>query len=161
MNKIQFILIVIICVLFGLIFPFVLPERFYADARPIVLDLYNEKGLIGSYPFTMLFYWITGLGKLPFSIVALIQLPILFFLLWLIGIPNRFAQINIKNCLIYLSFLMVSVFIGQPSKEFITFIFAAIIVYLFQYKYFSFGVAILFSSILFIIFGGFFRWISP
>ncbi|WP_313097094.1 hypothetical protein [Empedobacter sp.] len=157
MNRIQFLILSIICILLGLVFPFFLPEKFYFDATPIVLDPYNEKGLIGSYPFTMLFYWITGLGKLPFSIVALIQLPILYFLLWLIGIPNRFAQINIKNCLIYLSFLMVSIFIGQPSKEFITFIFAAIIIYLFQNKYFSFGVAILFSSILFIIFGGFFR----
>lgn len=157
MNKIQFILLVGVCILFGLFFPSILPEKFYFDAKHIITDPYNEKGLLGSYPFTMLFYWITGLGKLPFGLVALIQLPFLFLLLWVIGIPNKFAQFNIKNLLIYLSFFMVVIFIGQPSKEFITFIFAAIIVYFFQYKHFSLGVSILFSTLFFIVFGGFFR----
>lgn len=157
MNKFQFILLVTICVLLGLVFPLILPDKFFFDAKHIVLDPYNEKGLIGSYPLTMLFYWITGWSKLPYSLVALIQLPLLFLLLWIIGVPNKFQQLNIKNCLVYLSFLMIAVFIGQHSKEFITFIFAAIIVYLFQYKYFSLGTSILFSSVLFIFFGGVFR----
>jgi hypothetical protein len=157
MNKIQFIFIVIISVLMGMIFPLFLPERFYLDAGILVSDPGNEKGLIGSYPITILFYWITKLNALPFSLVALIQLPFLFLLLWLIGVPNKFAEINIKNCLIFLSFIMTAVFIGQPSKEFITYIFIAIIVFIFQYKYISLGVAILLSSLLFIFFGGIFR----
>ena len=116
MNKIQFILLVGVCILFGLFFPSILPEKFYFDAKHIITDPYNEKGLLGSYPFTMFFYWVSGLGKLPFGLVALIQLPFLFLLLWIIGIPNKFVQFNIKNLFIYLSFFMVVIFICQPSK---------------------------------------------
>ena len=105
----------------------------------------------------MLFYWITYVGKLPFSLVALIQLPILFYLLRLIGIPKRFGNIEVKNLLIYLSFLMVGIYIGQPSKEFITFIFSVLIVFIITYKRFSLGVTILFSSLAFIVFGVLFR----
>ncbi|MCA4782142.1 hypothetical protein NZD85_09140 [Empedobacter stercoris] len=152
-----FIVLSFLMILLGLIFPLILPENFYFDANIIVSDLGNEKGVIGSYPFTMLFYWITGLGKLPFSLLAIIQIPILLLLIWFIGIPNNFSTLNIKNSLIYLSFLMLVIFIGQPSKEFITFIFAAIIVYIFKYNYFSLGISILLSTLFFIIFGGVFR----
>lgn len=152
-----FIVLSLLMILLGLVFPLILPDKFYFDAKHIVTDERNEKGLIGSYPFTMLFYWITGLGKLPFGLVALFQLPILLLIIWLIGIPCKFSQLNIKNCLVYLSFLMIVVFIGQPSKEFITFIFAGIIVYMFQFKYFSLGISILITSILFIFFGAIFR----
>ncbi|MGV0922666.1 hypothetical protein [Empedobacter tilapiae] len=157
MNKLTFLLISVIILVFSIIFPLILPEKFYFDAKHIILDPYDEKGLLGSYPFTMFFYWITGLSKLHFSFIALFQVPFLFLLLWIIGIPFNFSQANIKNCVIYLSFFMLAVFIGQPSKEFITFVFAAIIVYTFQNKYFSLGISILLSSILFIVFGGIFR----
>ena len=144
MNKLTFLIISLFTILLSLVFPFFLPERFYLDANLIITDPYNEKGLIGSYPLTMLFYWITYVGKLPFSLVALIQLPILFYLLRLIGIPKRFGNIEVKNLLIYLSFLMVGIYIGQPSKEFITFIFSVLIVFIITYKRFSLGVTILF-----------------
>lgn len=157
MTKLQFIILALICIILGIIFPFILPERFYIDAKLIANDPYNEKGFIGSYPINMLLYSITGLGKLHFSLVALIQLPILFFSLWLIGVPQQFSKLNIKNLLIYLSFLMVAVFIGQPSKEFITFLFAAFVVYCFQNKQFSWGLAIIITSIWFFIFGGLYR----
>lgn len=157
MNKVQFLICAFICIILGIIFPFFLPERFYIDATLIANDPYNEKGLIGSYPINMLLYAITGVGKLHFSLVALIQLPILFLSLWLIGVPQQFSRFNIKNLLIYLSFLMVAVFIGQPSKEFITFILAAFVVYCFQNKQLSLGVAIIITSCLFFIFGAFYR----
>ena len=157
MNKLTFLIISLFTILLSLVFPFFLPERFYLDANLIITDPYNEKGLIGSYPLTMLFYWITYFGKLPFSLVALIQLPILFYLLQLIGIPKQFGNIGVKNLLIYLSFLMVGIYIGQPSKEFITFIFSVLIVFIITYKRFSLGVTILFSSMAFVVFGVLFR----
>ena len=157
MNKIQFIILAVISILLGIICPFILPERFFFDAILIVDDPYGEKGWIGSYPINMMLYSITGVAKLPFSIIAILQLPILFFLLWLIGIPRNFAKFTIKNCLIFLSFFMMAIFIGQPSKEFMTFIFAAIVVYFFQNNQLSIGVSILITSLLFIVFGGFYR----
>jgi len=153
-----FIILSIFLILFGFIFPFILPDKFYFDSEHIIADPFNEKGLLnGSYGFTILFYSITGLSKLPYSIIAIIQLMILFILLYKVGIPKHFSKLSIKNCLMYLAFLMITIFIGQPSKEFITFIFIALIVYTFQCNYLSFGIAILISSLLFFLFGYLFR----
>ncbi|WP_313384723.1 hypothetical protein [Chishuiella sp.] len=153
-----FIMLSIFLILFGFIFPFILPDKFYFDSEHIITDPFNEKGLFnGSYGFTMFYYSITGLSKLPFSFIAIIQLTILFYFLYKVGIPEKFSQLSIKNCLIYLAFVMIAMFIGQPSKEFITFIFIAIIVYTFQYNIFSFGIAILISSLFFFLFGYLFR----
>lgn len=157
MNKLQFYVLVIFSVVLSLVLPFVLPERFFLDAILIVKDPWDEKGWIGSYPISMMFYHLTKLGKLPFSIVALIQLPILYFILRLVGIPERFQIFTIKNILIYLCFVMMAIFIGQPSKEFFTFIFIGIIVLLFQQKVLSLGICLLISFLMFFIFGAIFR----
>lgn len=157
MNKIQFHILVVLSLLLGVIFPFVLPDRFFLDAGLIVEDPGNEKGLIGSYPLTMLFYAVTRLGQLPYSLVALIQLPILYFCFRLIGIPDKFQLFTIKNILVYLSFIMIAVFIGQPSKEFFTFLFMGLIVLIFQRKELSLGVCLLISFSLFVVFGAVFR----
>ena len=145
MNKLQFYVLAIFSVVISLVLPFVLPERFFLDAILIVKDPWGEKGWLGSYPISMMFYHLTKLGKLPFSIVALIQLPILYFILRIIGIPERFQIFTIKNILIYLSFVMMAVFIGQPSKEFFTFIFIGVIVLIFQRKEISLGICLLIS----------------
>ena len=134
MNKIQFYILVIFSLLLSVLFPYVLPERFFLDAGLIVQDPGNEKGWVGSYPLSMLFYAITRLGQLPYSLVALIQLPVLFLCLRLIGIPDKFQIFTIKNILVYLSFIMIAVFIGQPSKEFFTFLFMGFVVLIFQRK---------------------------
>lgn len=157
MNKLQFYLLFALSLILGVIFPYILPKRFFLDAGLIVLDPGNEKGWIGSYPISMMFYHVTKLGKLPFSVVALIQLPILYLILRFIGIPERFQIFTIKNILVYLSFLMMAVFIGQPSKEFFTFIFIGIIVLLFQRKELSLGICLLISFMMFFIFGAIFR----
>lgn len=157
MNKLQFYILVIFSLFLGVIFPFFLPDRFFADAILIVTDPGNEKGWIGSYPTSMMFYDITRLGELPFSIVALIQLPILYLILRLIGIPEKFQIFTIKNCLIYLGFLMMAVFMGQPSKEFFTFILLGLIVLLFKRKELSLGICLIASFILFGLFGAIFR----
>lgn len=157
MNKIQFYILVVLSLLLGVVFPFVLPERFFLDAGLIVQDPGNEKGWIGSYPLSMMFYAITRLGQLPYSLVALIQLPILFLFFRLIGISDKFQVFTIKNILVYLAFIMLAIFIGQPSKEFFTFIFIAVIVLLFQRKELSIGVCLLLSFVFFVIFGAVFR----
>lgn len=157
-RKFIFLLLSITCIIFGIICPFILPDRFFYDSWLIVTDPNNEKGLFnGSYGFTIFYYSITGLSKLPYSIIAIIQLTILFLIIYIIGIPEKFSQFSIKNCLIYLSFIMMAIFIGQPSKEFITFILIAIIVYTFECNYLSFGLAILISSLYFFLFGFLFR----
>jgi len=157
MNKIQFYILVIFSLFLSVIFPFFLPDRFFADAILIVTDPGNEKGWIGSYPTSMMFYAITRLGQLPFSVIALLQLPILYFILRLIGIPERFQIFTIKNLIVYLGFLMMAVFIGQPSKEFFTFVLLGVIVILFQRKELSLGVCLLISFVLLGLFGAIFR----
>lgn len=157
LSKTTFYILACICLLLALVFPFILPERFFGDAILIVTDPGNEKGWFGSYPVSMMFYHLTQLGKLPFSIIALIQLPILFFVLRLIGVPDHFQILTIKNIVAYLSFLMIAFFLGQPSKEFFTFVFVGVIVLLFQRKELSIGLCLLISFLMFFIFGAVFR----
>lgn len=156
-NIFYFYALIGIILVLSVIFPFVLPNRFFSDAYTIIYDKYNEIGLIGSYPFSMSFYKYTGLKYLPFSIVALIQLPILYYLLKKIGIPKDFHIVTVKNLLVYLSFLMMAIFIGMPSKEFITFVFIWYFVYIFiNYKK-SISRKIKIGILLFLIFSFFFR----
>lgn len=155
-NKFQFYILAILCICLGTIFPFILPENFYFDSDTIV-NHNSERGWSGSYPLTMMFYYITGLGLLPYWLIALIQLPILFLALRIIGIPEDFHVFTIKNCLVYISFFMIVAFIGQPSKELFTFLLVAFIVYLFQIRQLSLGVCLILSFSVLIFFGAVFR----
>jgi hypothetical protein len=136
---------------------YVLPKRFFYDAVTIALDKGNEIGFFGSYPLTILFYKITGLRYLPFPIVGLIQFPILIFVLYKIGIPTDFEKLNIKNVLVYLGILMIAIFMSMPSKEFITYLFVSMIVFLFINKKISFRLALFLSLFSLAIFGVFYR----
>lgn len=156
-NIFYYYVITGLIVVVSVIFPFVLPNRFFGDAFTIILDNYNEIGLIGSYPFSMSFYKYSGLKYLPFSIVALVQLPILFYLLKKIGIPKDFHIVKVKNVLVYLSFLMMAIFIGMPSKEFITFIFIWYLVYVFINHKKRISGKIRIAMLLFLIFSFIFR----
>lgn len=156
-NVFWFYLITVTLICCSFIFSFFLPEKFFFDAKLIVNDPHNEGGFIGSYPLTMSFYKYTGLGFLPFSIVGLIQLPILFYLLKKIGIPGNFHIVNIKNILVYLSLFMMSIFIAMPSKEFITFIFIFFIVHVFLNEKTSLNKKILNVIIAFVVFGILYR----
>lgn len=156
-NIFYFYALIGIILVLSVIFPFVLPNRFFSDAYTIIYDKYNEIGLIGSYPFTMSFYKYTGLKYLPFSIVALIQLPILYYLLRKIGIPKDFHLVTVKNLLVYLGLLMVAVFISMPSKEFITFIFIWYFVFIFLNHKKSISKKIRIGLLLFLIFSFIFR----
>ncbi len=137
LNKFSFFLIGFIGLFIASISVFVLPERFFFDTKTYIYDPGNEIGLIGSYPLTIFFYDVTGLKHLHFSFIGIIQFIILFSLLYKIGIPKRFQMITIKNLIVYLGILMISIFISMPTKEFLNFIFIAGIVLLFKNKKFS------------------------
>ncbi len=136
---------------------FVLPPKFFYDSAIIIYDKYNEIGYFGSYPLTILFYKIIGFRYLPFPVIALIQFPILIYILYKIGIPNNFEKLNIKNILVYLGFFMIAIFISMPSKEFITYLFIAVIVLLCRNERFSFQKTIFISAVLLIVFGALYR----
>jgi hypothetical protein len=110
--------------------PFILPEKYFNDTATIIFDKNHEIGWIGSYPFAILFYKITGLRHLPFFIIALIQFPIITFILY-------------------------TIYMSMPTKEFITFLMFSPIPFVFMSKKTT-RFRILFSLILFICFS-FFR----
>lgn len=136
---------------------FVLPPRFFYDAAIIVYDNYNEIGYFGSYPLTILFYKITCLRYLPFPLIALLQFPILIYILYKIGIPIDFEKLTLKNVLVYLGIFMIAIYIGMPSKEFITFLFVAPLVFLSRNKQFSFKNTVIITVGLLLFFGALYR----
>jgi hypothetical protein len=144
--------------LFVAVFAFyLLPKRFFYDAALIAFDKGNEIGFLGSYPLTILFYKVTGLRYLPFPIIALIQYPILIYTLYKIGVPGNFDKINVKNILAYLGFFMMAIFMSMPSKEFITFLYLALIVFLYRNDSISFWKSIVLSMFLLALFGVLYR----
>ena len=153
-----FIVLFILNLLVTVLAFYVLPKRFFYDAVTIALDKGNEIGFMGSYPLTILFYKITGLRYLPFPIVGLIQFPILMYVLYKIGIPTDFEKLNIKNMLVYLGILMIAIFMSMPSKEFITYLFVSLVVFLFHKREeFHFEQALFLSLFLLAVFGVFYR----
>ncbi|WP_281636820.1 hypothetical protein [Flavobacterium marginilacus] len=136
---------------------YILPKKFFYDATIIALDRGHEIGFIGSYPLTILFYKITGLRYLPYPIIGLIQFPILMFVLYKIGIPNDFQKLTIKNGIVYLGIFMTAVFMSMPTKEFITYLFISLIIFLFLNEKNSFRKVLFTVFFLLAIFGVFYR----
>ena len=156
-NKIQFFLLFVVVVFIASISLFILPGKFFYDAETIVYDIYNEAGYKGSYPLTMTFYDVTKLKLLPFNVVGVIQCFFYFFILFKIGVPKNFHVFTLKNMVIYLSFLMIGIFIAMPSKEFITFLYVSQIVFILNSRQFNFQIGLLYSFVILIVFGIFFR----
>ncbi|WP_191858406.1 hypothetical protein [Hanstruepera ponticola] len=152
-----FFIIAAIGLLIAVFSSYFLPESFFIDAYIIILDKYNEIGLVGSYPFSMWFYKHTGLGSLSFPIVALIQYPILIYCLYKIGIPKNFHVVTLKNLLVYLAIILIAVFISVPSKEFITFIYITWIVLMYKNRKRKLKTVLLISFTLLFFFAYFFR----
>lgn len=136
---------------------YILPKRFFYDSAIIAFDRGNEIGFLGSYPLTILFYKVTGLRYLPFPLIALIQYPILAFLLYKIGVPSNFDKINVKNILVYLGLFMMAIFMSMPSKEFITFLYLTLIVFIYMNRSISFWKSIVLSMFLLALFGALYR----
>ena len=116
--------IAIITTIIGSLSLVILPERFLFDAFTIVNQADSEKGWLGSYPLTMMLYDLSYLNRAPFFVVAFIQTPILFYLIFKLKIPENFEKLYLRNILIWLSLIMIAFFIAFPSKEFFNFIFA-------------------------------------
>lgn len=136
---------------------FVLPSKFFYDSAIIIYDKFNEIGYFGSYPLTILFYKITGLRYLPFPLIALLQFPILIYVLYKIGIPENFEKLNVKNIIAYMGIFMIAIFIAMPSKEFITYLYLTPIVFMCLNKPFSYKKTIILSTIMFVVFGALYR----
>jgi hypothetical protein len=136
---------------------YILPNRFFYDSTIIAFDKGDEIGFLGSYPLTILFYKVTGLRYLPFPLIALIQYPIIAFVLYKIGVPGDFDKLNVKNILVYLGFFMMAIFMSMPSKEFITFLYVALIVFIYMNRSLSFWRSIALSMFLLAIFGALYR----
>jgi hypothetical protein len=136
---------------------YILPKRFFYDAAILAFDKGNEIGFLGSYPLTILFYKVSGLRYLPFPLIALIQYPILIYVLYKIGIPEKFEKIYVKNLLVYLGFFMIAIFMSMPSKEFITFLYLSLIVFMFNNSKIRFKKALFLSMFLIVLFGVLYR----
>ena len=156
-SQAAFLIIAILTVVLGVLAIYYLPERFFYDGETIINDYDNEKGFIGSYPVTMSFYEYTGLGNLPVPLVALIQLTILLWVIYKIGLPDKFARLNLRNILAYSMILMMAFYISMPSKEFLTFLFIALIVRIFQKRDLSITAGIGLVFLMLILFGIWYR----
>ena len=111
---------------------YILPERYFNDTKIIVIDRWKEIGWVGSYPFAIMFYKLTGMKYLPFFIIAMIQFPITTYILSKIGIPRNFQILNVKNVLMYIAFLLLAIYMSMPTKEFITFLMFSPIPFIFR-----------------------------
>ncbi|PHQ30757.1 hypothetical protein [Leeuwenhoekiella nanhaiensis] len=156
-DHLFFMVLAFLAVLLAMLAPMFLPGRFYNDARIITLDLYNEIGWIDSYPLTMAFYKYTGLRLLPYWLVGFIQLTILFWALFKIGVPNGFSRLSLKNALVWISFFILAIYTSMPSKEFINFLVVALIPGFLYKIYKSQSRFAVLSCLLLIVFGLLFR----
>ena len=152
-----FVVLALIAILLGVLAPLFLPDRFYNDALTLTLDLYNEIGWRDSYPLTIGFYKYSGLRLLPYSLIAFIQLSILFWVLFRIGVPSGFSKPTLKNGLVWISFILLAIYVSMPSKEFLNFLVMALIPLVCFKKYQSDFRFILASCVLFLAFGAVYR----
>jgi hypothetical protein len=136
---------------------YILPKRFFYDSAILAFDKGKEIGFLGSYPLTILFYKATGLRYLPFPLIGSIQYPFLIYILYKIGIPGNFDKINVKNLLVYLGFFMIAIFMSMPSKEFITYLYVSLIVFVYNNSRISYWKSIYISMFLLGVFGIFYR----
>jgi hypothetical protein len=133
-NKAVFIGLFFCNLIVAFLTPYILPERYFNDTVIIVFDKGHEIGWFGSYPFAIMFYKLTGLRHLPFFLIALIQFPIVTYLLYKIGVPSNFHKLNVKNILVYIALLLSGIYMSMPTKEFITFLLFCTIPFIFQSK---------------------------
>ena len=131
-NKVVFIVLFFCNLLVAFLTPYILPERYFNDTVIIVFDKGREIGWFGSYPFAIMFYKLTGLRHLSFFLIALIQFPIVTYILYKIGAPHNFHKLNVKNILVYIGLLLLGIYISMPTKEFITFLMFCTIPFIFQ-----------------------------
>ena len=131
-SKLWFFTLFVIFLIISTLTIYILPERYFNDTKIIVIDRWKEIGWVGSYPFAIMFYKLTGMKYLPFFIIAMIQFPITTYILYKIGIPRNFHILNVKNVLMYIAFLLLAIYMSMPTKEFITFLMFSPIPFIFR-----------------------------
>ncbi len=131
-NKTVFLGLFFCSLIIAFLTPYILPERYFNDTVIIIFDKGKEIGWLGSYPFAIMFYKLTGLRHLSFFLIALIQFPIVTYILFKIGIPVNLHKLNVKNILVYIAFLLLGLYMSMPTKEFITFLMFSTIPFIFQ-----------------------------
>jgi hypothetical protein len=147
---------VITALLIGSMTTIFLPDKYFFDANLIYSDPYNEKGLLGSYSFSMWFYDILKLNHLPYAVISFIQLSSIFYIIKRIGIPEIFAKPVLRNVIVWSTLLMFSIYLSMPSKEFINFLYISVISYILISK-FTIKKKVLIISALLIFFGVWYR----
>ena len=133
-NQILFITIAFISVVLGVFAHQFLPDKYYYDAILIATDPYNQKGYINSYPVAMMFYDTFFLNKLPYPILAIFQLSIIFYCFYRLSIPKNFTKLYLSNILIWSALIALSIYISMPSKEFINILFIFLIAFILKSK---------------------------
>ena len=157
-NKYFFLQLAVVCIIMSqILILFVMPEKFFNDAEIIANDPYDEIGLIGGYPFAILFYKLTLLRYLPYFLVALVQIPILYYVLYRLGVAKDFRMLTIENTVMYIAFVLIALYVSIPSKEFINFLYIAIITFMFQSKRYSVKKTVLIAFAMFFLLAIVFR----
>lgn len=113
---------------------YVLPKKYFSDALTIIHNPWNLKGIVGSFQLSIFFYSVTGMRWMPFPMVAILQYPIIIYILVKMGIPSNFDKIRVNNCLMYFAFFLLGIYISMQTKEFITFLFCTLIVLICKMK---------------------------
>ncbi len=156
-NQILFITIAFISVVLGIFSQQFLPDKYYYDAVLIATDPYNQKGFINSYPVAMMFYDTFYLNKLPYPIIAIFQLSIIFYFFYRLSIPKNFTKLYLSNILIWSALIALSIYISMPSKEFINILFIFLIVFILKSTPLRKKIKIIIILVLFVLFGLWYR----
>ena len=156
-NQILFVTIAFISIVLGVFAHQLLPDKYYYDAVLIALDPYNQKGFINSYPVAMMFYDTFFLNKLPYPILAIFQLLIIFYCFYRLYIPKYFTKLYLSNILIWSALIALSIYISMPSKEFINILFIFLIAFIFKSIQLRQKIKITIILVLFVLFGLWYR----
>jgi len=156
-EVLTFYLLIIIVLVASFFAPNVLPEKYISDAVLIIEDPNNEKGRLDSYGIIMSFYHYTGLGKLNYNIIALIQIIIISILVRRLGIPKNFHRFFLSNFVVAALIFIMPVYLSIPTKEFLNVIFIYIIVRILKEKEVVSLKKLAFLITLFFLFGYFYR----
>ena len=156
-NQILFVTIAFISIILGVFAHQLLPDKYYYDAVLIALDPYNQKGFINSYPVAMMFYDTFFLNKLPYPILAIFQLLIIFYCFYRLYIPKYFTKLYLSNILIWSALIALSIYISMPSKEFINILFIFLIAFILKSIQLRKKIKITIILVLFVLFGLWYR----
>jgi hypothetical protein len=134
-SKFVFYSFALLAFILAIFCSYLLPKKYFSDALTIINNPWNLKGYIGSFQFSILFYSITCMRWLPYPVVAMIQYPILIYILLKICVPPNFDKIRINNVLMYFSFFILGIYLSMQSKDFITFLFCALLIKIIKRKH--------------------------